>query len=410
MKMIPSRSWGTGLFPFLIVALAAPGAVAYDIEAPTMQRPELILGKRAKGPNYVVEGPVTGDGFLHNFKLRTQYGVEYIRGRRQLENRLKELAALHVLDGRSAVGSFGNGLAGAVTSPFRFAGRLMTSPAQTVRDTFSGVGEFFDRINSGINNSGHDRDGMFASALGVSKGRRRLGYSLGVDPYTDFKPLADRMSDLASASAAGEFAVAGALMLVPGAAGLAASGVTAASNVNTLVRDKTAAQLRDINRETLHQLGIDRKIAERFLNNVLYSPGDRTALVANISRLGHVRGLDAYVSRLASAPNRNIAVFQRQRAEHLAIYDAKISRLSEFVVVKGFPFNLTKSGKIIGIFPLDEFAWTDPGARLIRTVTGELRKRDMLRNAELRITGAITPLARLKLETYGWKPVGTVRY
>lgn len=403
-------SRGLRLFLCLIVAFAATDVAAYDLEPPTMQRPEQILGKRAKGPNYVVEGPVMGDGFLHNFKLRTEYGLEHIRGRRQLENRLKELAALHVLNGRSAVGSFGNGLANAVTSPFRFAGRLITSPAQTVGDTFSGVGEFFDRINSGINNSQHDRDGMLSSALGVSKGRRQLGYSLGVDPYTDFKPLAKRMSDLASASAVGEFAVAGALIFVPGAAGLAASGVTTASNVSTLVRDKTAAQLRDMNRKKLRKLGVDKKITERFLNNFLYSPSDHTAVVANISRLGHVRGLDAYVARLASAPNRDIAVFQRQRAEHLAIYDSKVGRLSEFVIVKGFPFNRTETGKIIGVFPLDEFAWTDPSAKLIQTVTDELRRRGHFREAEFRITGAITPLARLKLETYGWKPVGAVRY
>ena len=401
---------GLRFLAFMIAFVAATLAVASDVEQFTAWSPEQILGQRAKGENYLVEGPVVGDGFLHNFRLKTEYGILNIRGRRQLENRLKELAALRALRDKSQVASFGTGLANAAVSPFRFAGKLITAPAQTVEETFSGVGEWFSRINSGINNAGKDPDGLISSAFGVSKGKRELAFSLGVDPYTDFKPLADRLADLAGASAVGEFAVSVALMQVPGAAGVAATGVSTASNVSTIVRDKTAAQLRDINRAQLHKLGIDKKIAEQFLDNLLYTPSDQTALVSDITRLAHVRGLDAYVARLATAPNRDIATFQRQRAEHLAIYDARVSRLAEFVMVKGFPFNRTVSGRLVGVFPLDEFAWTDPSAKLVQSVTEELRRRGAFHDAEFRITGMITPLARHRLATYGWKPVGRVRY
>lgn len=398
------------ILAFLVALHISAIAVANDTEQSTAWSPEQILGSRVKGENYRLEGPVIGDGFLHNFRLQTEYGVLTVRGRRQLENRLKELAALRALRDRSQVASFGTGIANAAISPFRFAGKLLVAPVQTVEDTVSGVGEWFDRVNSGINNAGKDPDGLLSSALGVSKGKRELAFSLGVDPYTDFKPLADRLTNLAEANAAGEFAVNVALTQVPGTAGVAATGLTTASNVNTIVRDKTVSQLRDINRLQLLRLGVNRKTAEQFLDNRLYTPSDQTALVSDITRLSHVGGLNAYVARLATAPNRDIATFQRQRAEHLAIYDAKVSRLTEFVFTKGFPFNRTATGRLVGVFPLDEFAWTSTSAKLVQSVTEDLRRRGALQDAEFRITGLITPLARHKLVTYGWKPVGLVQY
>jgi hypothetical protein len=97
-------------------------------------------------------------------------------------------------------------------SPFEFVGSLVTEPVDTVTNTVSGVGDFFDGLASGVRNSGKTQDSALASLTGEAKEKRVLATTYGVDPYTDFKPLADRLDSLARASALGGLAVKGAFV------------------------------------------------------------------------------------------------------------------------------------------------------------------------------------------------------
>ncbi len=394
-------------FPFMI---AASVCHATAIEPQTRHDPAALLGAEVAGVNYRVEGPVTGDGFLRNYRLHTAYGDFQVRGDSLLKIRLSELAALAALKKFNGLETYGAGLSRAVKAPFEFVGGMVTKPVETLDETATGINEWFDRIGAGINNPDSNPDGTIASALGVSQVKRQLAYKLGVDPYTDFPPLAKRLNDLGQAGAAGEITVAAALTAVPGAAGMAASGVSTAGNVRTLVRDKTAAQLQDLNRENLKGLGIKDATTKSFLGNRVYTPTDQTAMVTSLGYLADVRGLDAFVARLAQAPTRDVAIFQRRRVEHLVAYHKSISPLHSFILLKGFPFNRTKDGRVIGIFPLDEFAWTDRSAQLIRSVTEDLQRQNQMGGAEFRVTGSITPAARQNLAVYGWQSVDRVRY
>ena len=101
-----------------------------------------------------------------------------------------------------------------------FAGSLIAHPVDTTQNTVAGIGQLFGGIGSGLNNMGKSRDDAVASLSGEAKQKRLIATGLGVDPYTDFKPLADRLDELAGAAAVGNLAVSGAFMAVPGAAGV----------------------------------------------------------------------------------------------------------------------------------------------------------------------------------------------
>lgn len=390
---------------FATAFLLAGQALGASLEAPTRYDAVQLLGQKAHGVNYRVTSPVTGDGFLRNYNLETAYGNFSVRGDRLLHIRIRELQALAALKQHNGLETFGNGFARAVSAPFEFVGGMLTRPGETLDETANGVGQWFDQIESGMAHPDSNPDGTIASALGVSKVKRTLAYGLGVDPYTDFAPLAGRLTDLAQAGAAGEITVAAALTQVPGTAGLAASGVSTAGNVRALVRDKTAAQLFEMNRNELSRLGIGKKTISQFQKNRLFTPQDQTVIATVLKQLGGVANLDRFLARVAQAPNRSVAVFQISRIEHIAAYHRRVQPLRSFVMVKGFPFNRARDGRIIGIFPLDELAWTNTTAQLVRSVTEDLRRVGGFAGAEFRISGSMTPVAASNLEIYGWTPV-----
>jgi hypothetical protein len=112
--------------------------------------------------------------------------------------------------------------------------------------------------------------------------------------------------------------------------------------------------------------------------------------------VGH---LDAFVARAAAAGSRDLAIFQRRRAELLAHYNAGVSPLREFVTVAGIPLTSTQDGRVVAVFPFDLVAWTDINGGLVDAMTSELEGGS---GVELVITGQATPLARSRLNEIGW--------
>jgi len=132
---------------------------------------------------------------------------------------------------------------------------------------------------------GASRDDALASLMGEARQKRLIAARLGVDPYTDFKPLADRLNELGGAAAAGGLAVSGALMAVPGAAGVAASNASTPSSLPEMARDMSDAQLIDLDRDALASLGVDRAVASSLFANHSYAPLDVAAMVEAASAL-----------------------------------------------------------------------------------------------------------------------------
>ena len=164
----------------------------------------------------------------------------------------------------------------------------------TTQNTAAGIGQLFGGIDSGLTNLGKSRDDAVASLTGEAKQKRLIATGLGVDPYTDFKPLADRLDELAVAAAVGNLAVSGAFMAVPGAAGIVASNTSTVGTLRGLVNDYSSAQLMDMNRDRLARLGVAGATANSLFANPNYTPVDVTAMVEALSSIGPVGNLERY--------------------------------------------------------------------------------------------------------------------
>lgn len=401
-----SRSFSIRAVQFtasLIAGVAfSMGVLAEPFEAPPSVDASALLGAKATGSNYTVVSPVGSDGFVRIYNLETPYGQFRVEGDGFFQMRLKELAAIEALAGVEQTQAFQDSFQKALKGPVDFAGNAVTKPVETVERTVTGVGRLFGRVASGVRNVGKSPDNMAEALLGVSGAKREIAIGLGVDPYTDFKPLADHLERAARVSAAGGLTIKGLFALVPGGAGLAVSSVSSASDIVDLVRERTPSELLDINRSKLNRAVGRKKSIDIFLNNRTYTPTDQTIIAEALLGLREVRNVDAFLIRAAGISERSQAVFMRERAVLMARHHRDIEPFREFVTVAEIPFCVSKGGKLTGVFPIDSLVWTDRAAGLIARVSDELAAAGHKGGVDLFITGKATELSKQELQKAGW--------
>lgn len=395
-----------------LMALAlTSAAVAETFERPPSFSAARILGSKASSEAYTVKDPVRSDGLLRLYEISTpSNGDVGAHGDLMLRTRLVEITALHELDKISHSETFSKALLDAGLSPLKYTGRLITNPAQTINQTFSGIGAMFDRVGAGMNNMGKTRDNAVADLLGVTEQKRKLAVRFGVDPYTDYAPLSAKLDRLSEAAASGGLTVSGALMVVPGAAGIVVSNLSTANTLGDvkledLARDYTAAQIMDLNRKRLVTMGVESELIEKLLVNYNYTPIDMAATVAALDGMDAVAERRLFFVRAAAVDSRSIAYFTRRRAEMLAAHQTRTRSLTRFVDLGGYPFNLTREGRVVGMFPADALSWNETTARALGAAAADMQRIRPGATGELRITGQATSLAKQRLKALGWTVV-----
>lgn len=395
------------LAPATLLLLPAAATAAETYERPPSFNAAQIPGIKRVGSNYTVLTPVRSDGLLRLYVVTTPYGKFNVQGDEMMRMRQNELYALARLEKVSNSESFGKALAEAGLSPLVFAGKLITNPVDTVQSTFAGVGNFFGRIGSGLNNAGKTQDDAMAGLLGVTDQRRQIAAAYGVDPYTDFPPLDAELKRLAEASTAGGLVVSGALMAVPGAAGIVVSNLSTANKLNDigidqLARDYTAAQILALNKKRLIAMNISPDLSDRLLANRDFTPIDMAAMVAALDSMKGVGGREIFVQRAAEAHPRYVAYFVRRQAELLADGYHHHAGYTRFVSLGGDPVMLDRKGHLVAVAPIDALSWTKDTAGGLGHMTSAGRQTMPKASGELRMPGTATALAKKALKKERW--------
>ena len=388
----------------LLIAAAASGARAADVENPPVFKASTLLGAQVQGPGYKVAEKVPSDGYVRIYSLQTPWGPVGVRGDHRLQVRFKELAAIDAMEQTSNSKEFGDALVKAGLKPVQFAGKLVTDPVDTVKNTVSGVGNLFNSIGSGIRNRGKTQESAVQSITGAAKQRRLIAYNYGVDPYSQFPPLKQKLDDMSNAAAAGGLVVTGAFIAIPGAAGTVISNVSTAGNLNDMVRDYSAAQLLDMNRASLLKMGVAPAIVDQLLANPNYTPTDMTAMTGALGGMGKLQNLDALLGLAAQVATRDDADFMRWRVELMASYQRQMKVITGFVAIAGVPMPMatTRDNGLLGVFPLDALSWTAGTSHDISAITQAARAQGITGPMKLVITGTATPLAQKQLAKLGW--------
>ncbi len=400
---------------FLVAASALP-VTAQPFEQPPAFRIEKIAGFFPSGDNYTIKNPVRSDGLLRIYTVATPYGEFIVHGDQMLRLRLNELAALHELEKIAGSESYGRALIEAGLSPFKYTGRLIVDPKKTVSNTFSGINSMFGRISADLSNIGKTPGDPISGLLGVTDQRRKLATKVGADPYTDFPPLDAKLTQLAQAAAAGGLTVQVAMLAVPvTTVGIVYSNLGTASDmervqIDELARDRTVSQIFDLSREKLHAMGADIDLTEALLANRNYTPIDMAALAMALDSLPAVADRTVFLQRAVQIDGRSLAFFMRRHAEMLKNQQGRGAGFVRFVSLGGYPFNVTRDGRLIGAMPLDSLSWTAATAAVWRQCAADARRVSPAGRVELRITGTATALARKELQALGWRVVENTRF
>jgi len=420
----PTAARLSAAFPVLLLAamtLPAAGVVQAQgkkkeqvYEKPPAFSAAKISGIKWSGPNYTIASPVPSNGQLRVYTFKTRYGDYVVHGDAMATMRINELRALAALEEVSQSKTFAEALAKAGVGPLKFAGELITKPVDTVKNTLSGVGAVFDRIGSGISNAGKSPDNALEGILGVTSERREIATAYGVDPYTDFPPLDAKLKELSRAAALGGLTVSGALLAVPGAAGIVASNLSTVTKVNNvgieeLARKYTGSQILDLNRDLLTKMGVPKQLTEGLLANRHYTPVDMLAVVAALDSMKGVGDRWVFVQRAAAAEQRFAAVFSRRQIELMASEHRHHGAFTRFVSLAGYPALEARDGRLVVLAPIDIASWTRTTAEGFSDLDNARRQVAPGAKMEVRMTGRPTPLARKRLRTMGWTVVEGVR-
>lgn len=397
-----------------VLSAAVPVALAQTYEAPPSFKVADIRAITPAGDNYTVRSPVSSDGFLRVYSIDTPYGETAAPGDQMAHMRINELRALAELEKVSSSNTFATALANAGLNPIKYTGRLITNPVDTIQGTLSGIGAMFNRLGSGLSNAGKSQDGALESLIGVTTERRTLAATYGVDPYTDYPPLDAKLKQLAEAAALGGLAVTGALIAVPGAAGIVASNLSTANKLNNmsiedLARQYTAAQILDLNRKKLFEMGVSEELTESLLANRNYTPIDMAAMVAAIDSMKTVQGRSIFFDVAGTADERSNAYFMRRQGELLAAEYKRNPGYEHVVTLGGLPFLVAKDGRFVTVAPLDALSWTPETAARLEGFTKARNELVAKSRGEIRITGRATALAKKQLKAMGWTVVENQR-
>ena len=409
-------------FAFTFAAAVATGA-AYEA-AQKFQASSLLTPAQVKGPHHSVAPDVTLDGYLHVFKVTTDYGPVEAEGKSTLLTRLQEVGALAELDevskskvfvqaaGTSVV-NVGKGVSAAVSDPGATAkgvgggvkrlGTNLGRKAKRAGDEAVTAAKTDDKAaaeKSGADQVAAAGAGVANSVLGVNAVARKWAQKVGVDPYTTNPILKKALSDIAKVDRAGGLA---AKIVVP-----VPMVVSGTAKVGALVWAKDPEELLKLNEQRLSETGASAAVIKQLYVSNGFTMTLHTRLAASIREV-NVPGCADYVATAAEAGTPREAAFFVESAEMLAAFHktapvAAILSDSRAMVAK------TKDGRAVALLPLDWLSWTAAFEQALTAVETRAKQELSSTKLELRLTGRVSPVAKAELVKRGWTVVENVPF
>jgi hypothetical protein len=298
---------------------------------------------------------------------------------------------------------FGDALAAGAKGTVKGAVELVQSPIETSKNIVKGTGQFLSNVGDSIFGDDPDQDNVVKVALGYDVAKRRFAFEFGIDPYTDYDPVVDRLGEIARAAVAGGLTPKAAMAAVDHKVVLAMQISGTAYGMMQLVRDNPPGKLKELNREKLEKMDIDESLIEAFLDNYRYNPQEETLLVGELERMQGVKGFDVFIGKADLATEETIALSYRIRAQMMAGYHANVAPAERIRNIDGVLILERKDGVLVLLAPADFVVWTKKLADKVNSFENSISKMTDISGKELWITGTCDKMARANFESKGWK-------
>jgi len=383
----------------LVMTLTFP---ALAQEQTVFSATKLLPGASLVGSNYQVDDRVVNDGFLNHYTIYLE-GKKYgVIGNSLMRVRLAELQALQKMANVQRSDVYKKSFKNAATGSLRGVKKLITSPIETGKGIVSGVGTFFKGVGHSIFGGASDQeDGVMKTAIGFDVAKRKFAYKFGIDPYTRFPPVRERLEEISWAGVAGNLTISAAFQGIPSPAKGAVSGTKAADGFSRLVRDSTPAELKKTHSEKLKLMKVSDSVADLILEHPKYSPTERTVLIESLAMVG-AYNREEFIKRAILVPDEDMAFFMRRWAQMYAAYHIHITRVQRFVRLGKMPLAQREDGVLIGVLPSDHVGWTDAIAQRHATNMKDIGNIQGVTGGELWFEGTVSPKTRAALEAQRW--------
>ena len=376
-------------------------------ELPALNASEILKPEFLKGEHFAVRDPVPTNAGMNQFTIDSDFGVFEADGNEILLQRLKEIDAIARLQDVSRTDEFKNSLLAAAKSPLNSAKNIARDPAQAIANVPKGLMKFLGRAKDTVENVGKGgTDDMgngkrLQDAIGYSDKKRKIAVEMGVDPYTTNTVLQKQLDDVAMASWAGGFSFSVATLPISGAAKAALTVTNVNSTVEDLLRQKSPAELEEINRATFRAMGASSSDIEQILHGGAFTPTQATAFAVHLKALKGVTNRSAFVKAAAQRSTTEAdALFCVYTAALMDQINQK-TPIAKIVMLRDFPICVAKDGTIIVALQWDYAAWTPGAASFTSDVQKLAAKSGQSPRISVDLSGQVSPLLREELQNLG---------
>jgi hypothetical protein len=390
--------------PISAQSVSAPTNPADYEELPELKASEILRPEILNGPHHKVREPVPTFSGSNHFSIDSDFGAFEAEGNEMLIRRINEINAISELRDVSRTEQYKNALVKAAKSPLAAAKSIVTDPVNTVANVPKGLMKFMGRVGESVKAIGKKDQSSAAEGskaqqlIGFSDTKRKVAISLGVDPYSTNAVLQKELDGISWASFAGGLTFQVATIPIGGPA-LTVTGAT--STFQEVLRDKSPADLKIMNRKILLGMGATAADAEALLNNAAFSPTAETAFVLNLKSLDGVANRGAFV-RLAAktSSNETDAIFCIETAALMGNLHKGEKPLARIALIGDFPICVAKDGTVVVALQWDYAAWTAGAARFAQGVQTQSKEKSTYLVA---LSGVVSPRLRQELESRGFR-------
>jgi hypothetical protein len=397
-----------------LVLVAAVAATAADFEAaPTLKATDVAPAALLKGPKHTLDPTAKGDGFLLEFKVKSEFGTWDASDLEMLELRVKEVYSLAQLTEVSQTEIFAQAFGKAAEAKARAVGRLVTDPVGTAKAIPGGLARFAkgvartakgtaDKVMASQANAAPDgrsttdkaQDAAVAGATAagnalVAGKRREWAQKVGADPYTTNAQLFAKLDEVAWTAYAGGFSLNLALPSVP--------GLGMVETADKLAYDLPPGEVQKRNDDKLKAAGVSDAARQALFVNRNFTPTLQTELSDAIVALGSASGKSLLVSLAAESETEGDARYFRRCVQMLAASAKEVGGWRGFTISRNEIEALTPELRVVLPWAVGYMTWN------AETVPVETAPVKAAKAREVWISGVATDRAKRELKKRGFE-------
>ena len=387
-----------------LLSTVAIGRAAGPYEEPADRRvAQTLTPDLASSPYHKVRDPIMADGYMLRFNVDSKFGKFDVTGIGALRKLVRELYAIAELEKIKGTEAFAKQVKNSATSPFQFAGKLITNPVDTVSGLPKGLYKGAEAAYASVSNPRDpSSDSRTATILLQSGMKREYAAKLGVDPYSSNAVLQKELNAVGWAAALGSWTVSVATMPIGGAAGAVITGTKMGDAVTDYLKVEGPGDLRVRNDKRLTEMGITADVTKQFLDHKAFTPRHKTIITEALAGLEGTRGRQVFLEATLKAEDEVDANLYMTMAQTLRGYHLTVSKLTDIREMSGLLIAQSQSGAAVIPFPLDYGLWRQAGDQLSDRVKASYSAPGFNGNFEIWITGKVSPRAK---QGYGAKGI-----